>query len=163
MNETLLYFSIIYNGQVDKIFYALKRKEKVDETKLNLFLKEIKDKKIKYLTILEPDYPAGLLKYKYPPYVIFYKGNLDILKQKSFMIIADEDKEKPFLNFLTDKFLKNSSLIVSDFNLNKGILNLYKSKNSNIIYILAEGIEKAPKTILKNELYISQYPFNTQR
>jgi len=57
-------------------------KEDVDFRELNKFTKEYKGK---YFTIVDKEYPNKLKMIDRPPFVIFYKGNLDLLNEKKII------------------------------------------------------------------------------
>jgi DNA processing protein len=69
----LLYLSIKYRGNWDKIYEAIKRKEDVKEDDVNLARQETKSK---YITIIDSDYPKVLSQIFKPPFVIFYYGDI---------------------------------------------------------------------------------------
>ena len=76
MEDLLLYFAIKYNGNYTMIYNALMNNEKVypwqvEECKENL--------NSKYTTIVSKDYPKSLKKQYYPPFVLFYQGDLSLL------------------------------------------------------------------------------------
>lgn len=61
----------------------------ITEEKINEFENYIKNNGIGYITINSIEYPSDLHHYKLcKPYVIFYKGNLNLLKNKSVSIIG---------------------------------------------------------------------------
>lgn len=61
----------------------------INEEKINEFENYIKNNGIGYITINSIEYPSDLHHYKLgKPYVIFYKGNLNLLKNKSVSIIG---------------------------------------------------------------------------
>ena len=76
LEELVLYFSLKYEGDFQKIYEAVMSKEKVDE-KLK---KELMEKlKCKYVTIFSEDYPEMLKQINCPPFVLFYYGDLKLL------------------------------------------------------------------------------------
>ena len=61
----------------------------VSEEKINEFENYIKNKGIGYITINSKEYPKDLHRYELnKPYVIFYKGNLDLLKNNLVAVIG---------------------------------------------------------------------------
>ena len=85
MEEILLYFSLKYQGDFDKIFKALEQKEKVD---LNLKEQLFKTLKSRYTTLISDDYPESLKQINCPPFVLYYHGNLQLVNKKCIGIIG---------------------------------------------------------------------------
>ena len=62
---------------------------KINEERINEFENYIKDKGIGYITINSKEYPSDLHHLElHKPYVIFYKGNLELLKNKLVAVIG---------------------------------------------------------------------------
>ena len=57
MREVLLYFSLLYKGDFNRIYKAVASKEKVDENKFKELKKNLKSQ---YITIIDEDYPKKL-------------------------------------------------------------------------------------------------------
>lgn len=77
MNETLVYFAMKYDGDFKRIFDAIKNKEPEDSQLKQYLLKKVK---YPYVTINDPNYPEFLKVMNCPPIVLFYEGNLDLIK-----------------------------------------------------------------------------------
>jgi len=69
MNIILIYFSIKYKGDWDKIYKALEDKEKVSLSEIQELENELKNYKWKIGTILDQDYPKRLKEAYKPPFV----------------------------------------------------------------------------------------------
>lgn len=172
MEEILLYYSLKYNGDFEKIFNALSRKEKVDE-KLRSELKS--DLKCQYVTFLSDNYPKKLKEINCLPFVLYYYGNLDLLNSDLIAITGttspDEYGIKMTKQFTKD-LVKSNQIIVGG--LAKGVDIIAHStaleNNGSTIAVLPCGIEKCyPKEneklyneIKENHLLISEYPFATE-
>lgn len=85
MEEILLYFSLKYEGDFDKIFKALEQKEKIDEDLKGDLFKTVKSR---FTTLISDDYPNSLKKIACPPFVLFYYGNLDLVNEKCIGVIG---------------------------------------------------------------------------
>ena len=85
MEEILLYFSLKYAGDFDKIFKALERKEEVDNDLKESLCKSLKSQ---YTTIVSNDYPAALKEIDCPPFVLFYYGNLELVKERCIAVVG---------------------------------------------------------------------------
>ena len=68
----LISYSFYYRGHYDKITRAIENNEDI-----------MIDRNINAITILDEIYPKSFLDLKSPPYVLYYKGNLDLLKDES--------------------------------------------------------------------------------
>ncbi|MEA5026283.1 MAG: DNA-processing protein DprA [Erysipelotrichaceae bacterium] len=124
-----------------------------------------------YLTIIDPEYPAAFLKLKYPPFVLFYHGNLCLLQRKAVAVIGSRNASD-YGKDMTVKFVKELSrryIIVSG--MAKGIDRIAHEtalENGSSIGVLGCGIDyiypyenkmlyQAMKT---DQLLISEYPAN---
>ncbi|WP_406618108.1 DNA-processing protein DprA [Mycoplasmopsis lipophila] len=161
MRNLLIYLSFKYEGNNFYIWKALKQKEKINLDDVNLFLKTLEQEHIKVTTIYDDDYPEVLKKYDALPYVIFYKGDLNILNNKIIALSGDSLDENS-LNFLNNSlpiFSKNNALIIGSYKaLEKNIIEYYRKNDKHIIHVLASGFDFFNQEIKENELYITQYP-----
>jgi len=76
MDKVLLYFALKYEGNWEKIYNALDRKEKIRQENLDQVEKQIN---CAYLTIINPLYPESLKNSYKPPFVLFYRGEIELL------------------------------------------------------------------------------------
>ena len=79
--ETLANYSCKYHGSWHRIAKAIKDNEVVGKV-------VIKDD---YITILDDEYPERLRALRYPPWVLFYKGNLSLLNKPMIGIIGSRE------------------------------------------------------------------------
>lgn len=77
MRKRLLYFALKYQGNFQKIYEAIKKKEDVDSIALQKIEQMIHSR---YLTILDDQYPLKLKCIPQPPFVLFYYGNIALLE-----------------------------------------------------------------------------------
>lgn len=80
MNQTLLYFALKYDGEFIPIYNALKNKQPVNYEEYQRLTKNIK---YSHITILDHRYPNFLKKLNAPPILLFYEGNLNLLKDEN--------------------------------------------------------------------------------
>lgn len=85
MEDILLYFSVKYEGDFQKILKALQHKEKVTLEQIADIKKHIKSQ---YTTIISDDYPSALKMIVSPPFVLYYYGDLSILNQYCMAVIG---------------------------------------------------------------------------
>ncbi len=76
--ELLALLSVRYEGNWHRIAAALKRKERPES-------KMIADR---YVTVIDDEYPARLKDLRYPPWVLFYRGDLSLLQRRSVTIVG---------------------------------------------------------------------------
>lgn len=77
--KVLIYLAIKYGGNWDNIYKALSDKELIDEKQAK---KVIANPKSKVVTLFDEDYPDQLRYIRKPPFVLFYHGDLSIIKNK---------------------------------------------------------------------------------
>ncbi|QBF34922.1 DNA-processing protein DprA [Mycoplasmopsis phocirhinis] len=162
MNELLVYFSYINRGDNYKIFKDLVNKKRVGESHIQQVLNNLKKEQINFITVFDDQYPKALKMLKYAPYVIYYKGNLDILNKNLICLTADIKNSNitKFIDKSIENFNKNFSLITTDFSeIDREISKYFRQNNNYIVHVLASGHSFLNSSIdIKNELYISQYP-----
>ncbi len=160
MNIVLIYFAIKYKGNWDKIFKALESREKVSVKDMNLLEAEMKKKDYGIVTILDIEYPNKLKEAYKPPFVLWMKGNQELLKRK-FISLTGNDSSKISKERI-EKFLpeitKNYSIVSASY---KGIdVDVAEANTEPCLYILANGINKPylNSKIKETDLMISEYP-----
>lgn len=87
MREVLLYLSLKYNGDFKKIYDGLKNKEIINS---ELYVKLKMQLKYDYITILDDDYPDSLKDIDCPPFVLFYKGDINLLNNECYTILGTD-------------------------------------------------------------------------
>jgi len=91
MEEIIVYFAVKYKGDWESIYQAISKKERVDMDEVK---KTVASLKTKWVTIISKDYPNSLKQIPKPPFVLFYKGNFDLLFQKSIAVIGSRNATK---------------------------------------------------------------------
>lgn len=169
IDEILLYFSYIHNGDWNKIYDSIDRKEKVDQDELDEILTKVK---CKFITILSQDYPEELKRIPCPPYVIYYMGNKRILSHKKKISVIGSRQHSDYAENQTRKIVSN--LVKSDYvivsGMAKGIDGIAHwtclENEGKTIAILGSGFNNIyPKEnielanrIKKDGLILSEYP-----
>lgn len=169
MKYILIYLSLKYQGDFDKIYQAIKNKEKVSDKKINETINLIRAKKILALTIVDSNYPKELKLINRPPFVLFYKGNLDLLKISKICLTGRIDNQKyNFSNQIKQackEITKSMALIT---NLYRGtdqeIVEEIEKRNGYLVLVSANGTKNAyfakNKFNYQKTLIISEYPDN---
>ncbi len=171
MERTLLYLSLKYHGDFNKIMKAIKEHEEVDFDLMNDLIKTVH---CKYTTLLSDDYPERLKTIPSPPFVLYYYGNLDLVKNKTIGIVGMRQMSD-YGKQATDYFAKN--LVLNDYTIVSGmakgvdaIAHLAAINNhGSTIAVLGTGIDYIyPKEnsllyekLKKNQLIMSEYPHLT--
>lgn len=78
MRENMIQAAIKYEGNFEKIAFAIKNNEKIVTGGSTDGV----------ITILDKEYPATLKQLRYPPFVLFYKGNPELLNQSALSVIG---------------------------------------------------------------------------
>lgn len=171
MNLILIYFSIKYKGYFYEIYNALKRREFVPIEELEEIERQLNNKELNAITIIDEDYPEELKQINKPPFVLFYKGNKKLLLENKLLLTGDFSNPyiESFLNDSIDEIYKKHILIS---NLSKGldenIINYIIEQKKKIILISSNGLENPYFAkdienlpfIKDNFLLISEYPNN---
>ena len=171
MNLVLIYFAIKYKGYFHDIYNAIKKKEFIQMEELEKIGEDLSSGKIKAITIIDEDYPEPLKQINQPPFVLFYEGNKELLKEKLIMLTGDFSNENinKFINESAFELSKNYTL-VSNFSkgLDEKIIDNLIKNNQNLILISSNGLTNPyfGKNINELEfnkdkcLIISEYPAN---
>lgn len=172
-SDVLVYMSLKYNGDYEKCVSAIKKKEKFDE---ELFLSLKSKMNFKYITLVDKDYPQKFKEISSPPLVLYYYGNIDLLKTKSLISIVGTRNPtlegETSLNRVLKGVEKISGKICLVSGMAKGIDGLasryFILNNMPVISILGSGINNIypfeNKDIYdycktSNGLLLSEYPF----
>lgn len=156
--EKLIAYAYKYEGDYFKILKAIETKEEIDE---------IKDSNA--ITILDREYPKELLELKYPPFVLFYKGNLELLKKEKIGIVGSRNACDYALKATELLTRKNNDLVIVS-GLAKGIDGKAHEIADYSIGVLGCGIDyiypyeniELYKKLIKQGLLLSEYPAKTK-
>ena len=171
MNLVLIYFAIKYKGYFHDIYNAIKKKEFIQMEELEKIGEDLSSGKIRAITIIDEDYPEPLKQINQPPFVLFYEGNKELLKEKLIMLTGDFSNENinKFINESAFELSKNYTL-VSNFSkgLDEKIIDNLIKNNQNLILISSNGLTNPYFGKNINELkfnkdkylIISEYPEN---
>ena len=173
IRDILIYFAIIYEGDYDAIYDAVKSKKQVDYKDLEIKLSSLK---CNCLTILDADYPTYLKNVYKPPFVLFYYGDISLLKHPQILSVVGTRHPTNYGKLICKKIL-NELLIDQDIVICSGLALGIDSisheaaieNNKKTIAVLANGIDNyylknnidIYNKIKKNGLLISEYPTDT--
>ena len=88
MEKILVYLAIKYKGDWKKIIEAIESKEKVDAAEVEKVVSKLDSK---WITLLSNEYPDYLKRIYAPPIVLFYKGDISLLKNDNVAIIGSRE------------------------------------------------------------------------
>jgi DNA processing protein len=158
--EAILWYSIQYDGDWTKIGNAIKANETYS----------IIDYPYSYITILDKEYPESFKHLRYPPWILFYQGNLALLNKKGIGVVG--------ARLCSNQALENTERIVSRLKykyviisgLAKGIDAMAHKCAFETIGILGCGIDRIyPKeneqlflSMRKKGLILSEYPMHVK-
>lgn len=170
LEELVLYFSLKYEGDFQKIYEAVVSKEKVDEKLKNELMEKLK---CKYVTIFSEDYPEMLKQINCPPFVLYYYGNLKLLDTVTVAVegtVNPTDYGKIVTEKVVNELISKNYTVVSGLGLGVNAIahDVSIKNNGKTIAILGSGIDNCyPKEninlyneIKSNHLLLSEYPFN---
>ncbi|MFV8473042.1 hypothetical protein ACNQ2O_00075 [Mycoplasma sp. AA7A] len=163
MNDLLFYASNKYKGDSFLIFKEVKNFKHISRKQLLEWKQLYADFGVQYCTILDANYPTDFNVLRYPPYVLYFKGNDKLLNHKHRFYLINEIDNKTTQAYLKENIntlVDNCVLITNDYETERHIVNLFRENNGKIIHILKEGLDKINyyEANLNNELFITQYP-----
>ena len=174
--EIILALSYKYKGDYDRIIYDVKKGKDI-ENKLIYEAKKAIGKD--YICILDEDYPKELKRKMFkPPIILFYKGDINLLKNINFsnnISIVGTRKCTYYGAEATDRIIKGLPKdIVIISGLARGIDRLAHTKameyglktiavlGSGIDYVYPSSNKDVYEAIIKNGgLILSEYPLST--
>ncbi len=160
MNIVLIYFAIKYKGNWDLIFKALESREKVSVKDMNKLEADIKKSDYKIITILDIEYPNKLKEAYKPPFVLWLKGNTELIKRKFISFTGNDSTDisiERIKSFLPEINL-NYSIVSASY---KGIdVDIAEHNDAPSMYVLANGLDKPymNNEYNKDDLLITEYP-----
>lgn len=153
----------------EKFMYV---REKFDE---NIYKEYLEKKKIKYVSILDEEYPKNLKEIEYAPKILYYRGSFDTLDEFSIAIVGSR-KCSTYGAWVCEKFAKELSnlnlTIVSGMALGIDSISHKEAlkNNKRTIAVLGSGVDEIyPRTnlklyneIIQNGAIISEFPPGTK-
>jgi len=173
--DLVLAIAMRHNGEFAPMLKAIKDKEKIETEELE----KISKSSIKCITILDELYPDSLKRIYQPPLALFYKGNIDLLKDTNMLGLLGNKAPSEYgvkatssvLNELYILKTKKLPILVTTLgnpsSINSIAINTVLKLHGKVILIMKSGIDniypKASKDIydavLKNGgLILSEYP-----
>ena len=168
-HDILVALSIKFNGDWDQIYTFISTKQQLDEDEAKKLLKNINSKAI---TLVDAEYPEYLKEIKKPPFVLFYHGDISLLKDGSKIISVVGARKntsygqrvtKDLVNELSKNFIIASGMAIGIDSLahrttlhNGGKTIAVLGCGINVCYI--PDCLDIYEECKKNHLVISEYP-----
>lgn len=166
--EMLIALAVHYEGDAEAIYKAVNKKEFLDEALAESYLKTVK---CNVLTILDAEYPIYLKNIRFPPFVLFYYGDISLIFNELDNLAVVGGRET------TEQGRENIYYLVSEicsrYNIVSGLAKGIDSvahiaaleNGGKTIAVLANGIEycypscnsSLYEQIKKHNLVISEY------
>jgi DNA processing protein len=176
--DVLLYLSNKYEGEWQKIFTALKKKESVG--KEEEIKKLISLTKANYVDITSEMYPECFKESYNPPFLFYYYGNLDLLRSRYRMTCIGTRKPTVYQTDTCDRLIReveehfnNEVVIISGmaFGLDQVCMEAAMRLEAPVVSIIGSGIDN-PYPSENHGLYeycktskgllISEYPLEIE-
>lgn len=169
MEDILLYFSYIHDGNWEKIYSSIENKERVDFDEVKRVKESIG---CKYITLLSKNYPDRLKKIYKPPFVLYYDGDMDILNNKTLGVVGsrcNSDYGRQATEKIVSYIIEKRNIVIVS-GMAKGIDSIAASttivNNGKTVGVLGCGLKFPLSTLdctlydrIKNRgLLISEYP-----
>ena len=141
----------------------------------DLEIKRLQKQKVKVITILDGAYPQRLREIYLPPIVLFYRGNLSLINQRSVAIVGSRDHSKyakDCIHELIPALVNDGIVVISG--LARGVDTLAHEEtlkvNGNTIAVIGSGLDvvypsenlKLYDVIAKRSLILSEYPLQSR-
>lgn len=160
MRNKLIRLAIIHHGQYGAIKRALENGEEPDDTV----------RVQRAITILDQDYPERFRQLNKPPYVLFYIGNKELLKERCLSVVGTREPSYYGISATRElvSLVRKRYVLVSG--MAKGIDALVHQNAERTIGILGNGLNydyplcnrELYRYMREKQLLISEYPLNTR-
>lgn len=170
--KILVYLSLKYNGDWDKIYSDISSHIEYDEKEVEKALNSIKSN---YIVLGDEEYPNDLARVYKPPFVLFYYGDISLLSETHHKLgVVGMRHPSDYGKEMTDKFVKE---LCKDFIIVSGLAIGIDScahasainNGGKTIAVLGNGLNKYYlneieengdlfEKIKKNHLVITEYP-----
>ena len=164
--DVLIYLSLKYDGNYQKIREAISKHERIDDPLV------LPKTKYKAITILDDDYPEELKQYAFCPIVLFYYGDISLIKNinKNLAVIGSRSTTEYGSESTKDivRYVAKDVVVVSGMAM--GIDSIAQNQaircGGKVIAVLGSGIDycyppsnhELYEEIKKNHLVLSEYP-----
>ncbi|PAK21081.1 hypothetical protein CJJ23_03725 [Mycoplasmopsis agassizii] len=166
MKDIIVYFWIKNKGDFTLAYNDINKRNAIDYGVYLFYLNKMKELDIKFITILDDEYPKELLNSNKPPLVIFYKGNYELLHSANKHTLNGDIEDAEAVHLMNDFFENHPkiTLVTSNFpGFESQIINKAREQNIGIIHVLANGLESPylgnNQINFDKELLLTKYPW----
>ena len=158
LREQINAYAFKYKGNYRLISRAIKNNEPFEKVK----------SRYNFITIGEKNYPSNLYRLEYPPFILYYEGNLELLSGELAAIVGSRihSNQAAFLTKSITEILSNRYVIISG--MARGIDAIAHSNASKTVGVLGNGLtveypssnKELYSHMRQKQLLISEYPEN---
>lgn len=170
--EILLALAIKHQGDWNGIYTDLENKTLVSQEDIDKALNLVNSKGVKFITILDEEYPYGLKQSFKPPFVLFYYGNKEILTNEIEKIACLGTRDIDHYSMegtqkYIEQFCKDKTIISNGKgNMDNVVCNKALQTKTNLIVVLPNGLDQCDNFVKEyaesgKGLIISEYPNDT--
>lgn len=167
--KPILYFALKYDGDWDGIYGAIANREEINDEEI---LKRVDSYKGKFITILDEEYPERLKEVCKPPIILFYRGDISLLKKfdDSLAVVGSREFSEYGQKMTTEMVHELAKKLVIVSGLARGIDGIAHQATLDVggktIAVIGSGFNKfyppenyeLYKEICKKGLVITEYP-----
>lgn len=144
MREQLVHIAHLTNGRYYEIKRLMSNEDRVEQEVIQTSLEELRKNNVEYITILDEDYPEELKNSYQPPYVLFYRGNIELLKSPHKLYLTGDYTD----NITTDHLISQMDVLANNTTLvsrswlpfERLAVKSYHSRNKGVIFISSSGL-----------------------
>lgn len=167
--DLLAYLSLIYRGEWGDMMKAVKNRQKFDIPTAEAKMATVKRR---FLTLIDPEYPENFKGLDNPPFVLWYEGNLELIKNYANAVTIVGSREcseygKKTTKRFASELAEQGVTIVSGLARGIDAIALKEGIRYNrAIAVLGNGIDvnypnenkELQQRIAKDGLILSEYP-----
>lgn len=134
MRNRILFYALKYHGNYQKIKNAIHGNESYS---LCSYIE-------KFVTIVDPEYPNELKDLQYPPFILFYRGNINLLNDRMISIVGTRNITETGIKYCNELINKLNSQYVTVSGLAKGVdafVHMLSLKNRKTIGVIGCGLD----------------------
>lgn len=171
--EMLIALAIKYEGEWENIYRDIQNKVFLSQEEIDTYLFKYSEDFVNAVTILDSNYPDYLKNIEKPPFVLFYKGNLNLLNAEDRFGIFGGRKPstkniRATINCAND-YATQDYVLINNLSCGVGInaLRTYNMAGKKSIIVLASGLNSVypqehskdlEKALELGSLVITEYP-----
>lgn len=150
--DFLLHLALESNGRYYDIKKMLSKPPRLNLRNNEETIKFLHNKGISYTTFYSREYPKELKELSQPPYVLFYKGNVELLTHPYKIFLTCDQLDASVIEKLTkySDVLANNTVLVSRLSTleDQIVVKLFKSKGGKVIFVSSSGIQESSDKFL---------------